>query len=74
MKEYNIYKSVDYYNVKYSDGYGSSYKTYEECVKDVSKYYTMGNFVEVESESEIASRLQKEKASNRNDKIDQILG
>jgi|APSaa5957512493_1039668.scaffolds.fasta_scaffold225107_2 hypothetical protein len=74
MKEYNIYKSGDYYNVKYGDGYGSYYKTYDECVKEVSKYYTMGNFVEVESESEISDRLQREKALKRNNKIDQILG
>ena len=74
MKEYNIYKSGDYYNVKYGERYGSYYKTYDECVKEVSKYYTMGNFVEVESESEISDRLQREKALKRNNKIDQILG
>jgi len=74
MKEYNIYKSGDYYEVKYGEGYGSSYKTYDECVKEVSKYYSMGNFVEVETELEKSIRLQREKASNRNNKIDQILG
>ena len=58
MKEYNIYKSGDYY----------------ECVKEVSKYYSMGNFVEEETELEKSIRLQREKASNRNNKIDQILG
>lgn len=73
MKEYNIYKSGDYYEVKYSEGYGT-YKTYDECVKEVSKYYSMGNFVGEETELEKSIRLQREKASNRNNKIDQILG
>lgn len=75
--KYKIYKSGSddgYYEVKYGNDSYSTYKTYEDCVDEVSKYYSMGNFVETESEEEIQSRLQREKANRRNNKIDQILG
>jgi hypothetical protein len=75
MKDYKIVKYGDYYEVKYgSDGYVSGrYKTYEDSVNEIYKYYQNIKTVE-ESEIERSSRLQREKSINRNNKIDQILG
>lgn len=74
MKEYNIYKSGDYYEVKYDGGYSKSYKTYEESINDIYKYYKDIKTMDMESELERKSRIQREKAVKRNNKIDQILG
>ena len=74
MKENKIYKSGDYYEVKYDGGYRKSYKTYEESINDIYKYYKDIKTMDMESELEKKSRIQREKALKRNNKIDQILG
>lgn len=75
MKDYKIISAGDYYEVKYGDEPFRKYRTYEESVNDIYKYYKKFNIktMDKESESELEARLRREKANKRNNKIDQIL-
>jgi hypothetical protein len=62
--EYMVY-GLDKSESKYSD--------YSDLLNQMGSYYNVATFQE-ESEEEKTTRLAKEKAEKRNNKIDQILG
>ena len=66
--EYNTYRTYNDYNGDYKDG---QYINITDYVKEYSNYYNMSDFIETETKEE---KLAREKAENRNSKIDQILG
>lgn len=76
MKEYKVINHGDYYVVRYDNfdrGYGSDrkYRTYEQAVDDIYRYYEKIKTVDYESKSD---REARKKAEKRNNRIDQILG
>ena len=66
--KYNTYRTYNYYDGVYKDAITKNITDY---VKEYSNYYNMSDFIETETKEE---RLTREKAENRNSKIDQILG
>ena len=66
--KYNTYRTYNDYNGDYKDG---QYINITDYVKEYSNYYNMSDFIETETKEE---KLAREKAENRNSKIDQILG
>jgi hypothetical protein len=66
-KKYGDYIVYDKYESKYNTSY------YEDLIDQLGTYYNTTTFQE-ESEEQKNIRLAKEKAENRNNKIDQILG
>jgi hypothetical protein len=78
MKEITTYADQygKYYEVKSYDGYYKKFVSYEDAVKYV-KYYISVDF-EIdpweESEEDRIARLAREKAIERNKRIDSILG
>ncbi len=76
MKEYKVINCGDYYVVRYDNfnhGYGNDrkYRTYEQAMSDIYRYYKDIKTVDYESKSEREARILSEK---RNSVIDKILG
>ena len=66
--KYNTYRTYNDYDDVYKDAVTKNITDY---VKEYSNYYNMSDFIETETKEE---KLAREKAENRNSKIDQILG
>lgn len=78
MKEITTYGDQygKWYEVKSSDGYYKTFRNYQDATeyyKYYSKYYMSVDPIE-ESEEDKIARLAKEKAIERNKRIDSILG
>jgi len=71
--KWNIYadKYVKYYEIKTDKGY-YTFGSYDDVKSYYSKYY--GSFDPVESEEEKNERLAREKAEERERKINMLLG
>ena len=75
MKEITAYGDQygKWYEVKVDDGYYKSFRSYQDATEYYSKYYCSIDPFE-ESEEERITRLAREKAIERDKKIDSILG
>jgi len=60
-----------YYNVDFGNGSNNTYRDYYDAVDAISKYYNANHFVDIESSEE---RLAREKAEERESKINMLLG
>jgi len=79
MKEITVYGDQygKWYEVKSSDGYYKTFRNYQDATEYYKEYYSkyyMSVDSYEESEEDKIARLAREKAIERNKKIDSILG